>query len=40
MSATVYYQPYKLPAGVLALVVHIVFFALLYFGINWNRQTF
>ena len=40
MSATVYYQPYKLPAGVLALVVHIVFFALLYFGFNWNRQTF
>jgi colicin import membrane protein len=40
MSATVYYQPYKMPAGVLALVVHIVFFALLYFGFNWNRQTF
>ena len=39
MSATVYYEPYKLPAGVLALVVHGVFFALLYFGFNWNRQV-
>jgi colicin import membrane protein len=40
MSATVYYEPYKLPAGILALVVHSVFFALLYFGFNWHRQTF
>jgi len=39
MSATVYYEPYKLPAGILALVVHSVFFALLYFGFNWNRQA-
>jgi colicin import membrane protein len=39
MSATVYYEPYKLPAGILALVVHSVFFALLYFGFNWNRQV-
>jgi colicin import membrane protein len=39
MSATVYYEPYRLPAGVLALVVHGVFFALLYFGFNWNRQV-
>jgi colicin import membrane protein len=39
MSATVYYEPYKLPAGALALVVHAVFFALLYFGFNWNRQV-
>lgn len=39
MSATVYYEPYKLPAGILALVVHSVFFALLYFGINWHRQV-
>jgi colicin import membrane protein len=29
-----------MPAGILALVVHIVFFALLYFGFNWNRQAF
>lgn len=40
MSATVYYEPNKLPAGILALLVHSVFFALLYFGFNWNRQTF
>jgi colicin import membrane protein len=38
MSATVYYEPHKLPAGILAVVVHSVFFALLYFGFNWNRQ--
>jgi len=40
MSATVSYKPNKLPAGILALVVHSVFFALLYFGFNWNRQVF
>jgi colicin import membrane protein len=39
MSAAVYYEPNKLPAGILALVVHSVFFALLYFGFNWNRQV-
>lgn len=30
-------EPYKLPAGVLALLVHSLFFALLYFGFNWNK---
>ena len=39
MSATVYYEPYRLPAGILAILVHSVFFALLYFGFNWNRQA-
>lgn len=39
MSATVYSEPHRLPAGILALVVHSVFFALLYFGFNWNRQA-
>lgn len=39
MSATVYSDPHRLPAGVLALVVHGMFFALLYFGFNWNRQA-
>jgi colicin import membrane protein len=39
MSATVYSDPYRLPAGVLALVVHGMFFVLLYFGFNWNRQA-
>ena len=33
-----YSEPYKLPAGVLALVVHGAFFALLYFGVNWHND--
>lgn len=37
MSAVVYAEPYRLPAGVLALGVHSIFFALLYFGFSWNR---
>ena len=40
MSAAVYYEPSKLPAGILALLVHVLFFALLYFGFNWNRQAY
>jgi colicin import membrane protein len=40
MNAAVYYEPSKLPAGVLAVLVHILFFALLYFGFNWNRQAY
>lgn len=36
MSAIAYSEPYKLPAGILALAVHGAFFALLYFGINWQ----
>lgn len=37
MSATAYYyEPNKLPAGILALLVHGVFFALLYFGFSWQ----
>lgn len=40
MNIAVYDEPYRLPAGILAVVVHSVFFALLYFGFNWNRQTF
>lgn len=40
MSAAVYYEPGRLPAGMLALLVHILFFALLYFGFNWNRQVY
>lgn len=30
------HEPYRLPAGVLALAVHGVFFALLYFGFSWQ----
>ena len=33
-----YSEPYKLPAGILALVVHGAFFALLYFGVNWHSE--
>ncbi|BBJ00056.1 hypothetical protein FGKAn22_17480 [Ferrigenium kumadai] len=38
MSAAVYHEPYKLPAGLLALAVHGAFFALLYFGFSWQTQ--
>lgn len=38
MSAAVYDEPYKLPAGALALAVHAMFFALLYFGVNWRAE--
>lgn len=38
MSAAVYAEPYKLPAGALALAVHGAFFALLYFGVNWRAE--
>ena len=38
MSAVVYPDPYKLPAGILALLVHIAFFTLLYFGFSWQTQ--
>ncbi len=38
MSAAVYAEPYKLPAGALALAVHAAFFALLYFGISWRAE--
>lgn len=48
MSTAVYFDPYKLPpaaagaagmAGVLALLVHIVFFALLYVSFSWQMQS-
>ena len=35
-TADNYYEPYKLPAGILALLVHGVFFALLFFGFSWQ----
>lgn len=38
MSAAVYDEPYRLPAGILAVVVHGAFFALLYFGFAWQAQ--
>lgn len=36
MSAVAYYEPYRMPAGLLALAVHGAFFALLYFGFTWQ----
>jgi colicin import membrane protein len=36
MSAAVYNEPYRFPAGILALLVHGAFFALLYFGFSWQ----
>ncbi|MDP4030303.1 MAG: TonB family protein [Gallionella sp.] len=38
MSAIVYREPYRLPAGILAVAVHGAFFALLYFGFAWQTQ--
>ena len=38
MSVAVYDEPYKLPAGALALAVHAMFFGLLYFGVNWRAE--
>lgn len=38
MSAALNYERYQVPAGVLAVLVHGAFFALLYFGFSW--QTF
>lgn len=38
MNALVYSEPYKVPAGLLALAVHAVFFGLLYFGFNWHTE--
>ena len=38
MNAAVYDEPYRLPAGALALAVHGAFFVLLYFGVSWQAQ--
>jgi len=38
MNTVVYQEPNKLPAGILALVVHVAFFSLLYFGFSWQTQ--
>ena len=37
-TALAYAEPYRLPAGLLALVVHLAFFALLYFGVHWQSH--
>lgn len=38
MSAIAYNEPYKFSAGFLTLVVHAIFFSVLYFGVNWSEQ--
>ncbi|MCG6932190.1 MAG: cell envelope integrity protein TolA [Gallionella sp.] len=40
MSSTVHHEPHRVSAGILAFAVHSLFFALLYFGLNWNRQAY
>jgi colicin import membrane protein len=39
MSAVLYSDPYKVSAGALALLVHAIFFSLLYFSFSWQMQT-
>lgn len=38
MHGQSYHEPYRFPAGLLALLVHGVFFTLLYFGFNWQSR--
>lgn len=38
MTAVTYREPYQFSAGVLALLVHGVFFSVLYFGFSWQTQ--
>ncbi|BCK86642.1 hypothetical protein MIZ01_0406 [Sideroxyarcus emersonii] len=38
-SALSYREPYRYSAGALALMVHVAFFALLYFGVRWQSQS-
>ena len=38
-TALAYPEPYRFSAGVLALIVHLVFFAVLYFGVHWQSRT-
>ncbi len=37
-TALAYREPYRVSAGVLALLVHLAFFALLYFGVRWQSR--
>ncbi len=38
MSVKAHAEPYRLRAGALALVVHLAFFVLLYFGVSWQVE--
>jgi colicin import membrane protein len=37
-TALAYQEPYRFFAGLLALVVHLAFFAVLYLGVHWQSQ--
>jgi len=37
-TALTYPEPYRIPAGMLALAVHLLFFFVLYFGFRWQAQ--
>jgi colicin import membrane protein len=39
MTPQAYSEPHKYSAGALALLVHGIFFSLLYFGFNWHVKT-
>jgi colicin import membrane protein len=39
MSSLAYRESQKIPAAMLALLVHAVFFSLLYFGVSWRVQS-
>lgn len=38
MNTTLSQEPYKMPAGILAVAVHGAFFFLLYFGFSWQSH--
>jgi colicin import membrane protein len=38
MNASVMAEPYKISAGALALLVHAIFFSLLYFSFSWQMK--
>jgi colicin import membrane protein len=38
MNAVLTREPYRLPAGLLAALVHALFFSLLYFSFSWQSQ--
>jgi colicin import membrane protein len=37
-TALAYHEPYRFSAGVLALMVHLGFFMVLYFGVRWQSR--
>lgn len=37
-TALRYQEPYRLSAGMLALLVHVIFFSMLYFGFRWQPR--